>query len=111
MIGGNLVIEETGAFAPGREMTLTRFGGAVEQARGIIGRLAENESQLRSAFSKSGINVWLPAIAFERDIEFVTIAGQGQPVQGTYRVIDAETTAFPYGWSTTRLQLQPEAMP
>lgn len=92
----------------GQELALTRFQSHTEEpVKGIFARLPRNEAQLRAAFSVSGAQVWTTGISFPKDVEFVTVTGQGRDA-GKYRVIDHERIVGAF--VTERYALQDVAM-
>ena len=70
------------------DLSLHRYDGTIGPARGIVANLSRDPGQLASAFSRSGLNAWIPVVDVPdaRSVEFIVVSGVG--VQN--RVLDSE---------------------
>ena len=85
-------------------VVLIAHDGARTDTAGRLSRLPESPSQLASAFSRSGVNLFTQPVADPAAVAYVEIGGM------THFVIDRETTTGPLLGSTRfQLRRKPEA--
>ena len=99
----NPVLAETGDFALSIPVTLTHYGGAVSETRGVLGRLAQSPGQLEGSFSDSDWCCWCEPPANTARVEYLTANSI------RWRVLDTEPelgAAFSVvGFGSVRYQL------
>ena len=95
----NPVIAERGPLAGGVDVCLVAYGGGLTFTRGTFSRLDQAEGELAGAFSKSGLQCWVPFPVGAAEIEFVVIDNRH------YRALDQERIVGAF--DTLRIQLIP----
>ena len=93
----NPVLAEVGDFALSIAVTLTHFGGAVSQTRGVLGRLAQSPGQLDGSYSDSDWCCWCEAPANTARVEYLTADSIRWRVLDTEDEVGAAMGSLGYG--------------